>query len=157
MRSIASRIVLGVFASFFIFMGYARRGQNIVAAQTHTPVMATRLYTSADGLSHFEQVTVKFSPVTGAPATLEQSESVKASSAYVVRLAPGFFQDWHNADKRRYVIPISGRAEIEASGGQKVSIEPGRLVLAEDLTGKGHTFRVVGTDDWVALFTDLAQ
>jgi hypothetical protein len=74
----------------------------------------------------------------------------------VVRLAPGFFQDWHNADKRRYVIPISGRAEIETAGGQKVLLEPGQIGLAEDLTGKGHTFRVVGADDWVALFVDFA-
>jgi len=87
----------------------------------------------------------------------EQSEPVKASTAYIVRLAPGFFQDWHNADKRRYVLPISGKAEVEVSGSQKSSIEPGQIVLAEDLTGKGHTFRVVGTEDWVAFFVDFAQ
>jgi hypothetical protein len=137
-------------------MVYANRGQSLITAQAHSPVTATRLFTGADGLTHFEQVTVKLSPVTGAPAAVEQSEPVKASNAYVVRLAPGFFQDWHNADKRRYVIPISGRAEIETAGGQKVLLEPGQIGLAEDLTGKGHTFRVVGADDWVALFVDFA-
>jgi hypothetical protein len=156
MRSIASRIVLVTFAGFFLFMGYAHRGQSIVLAQTHTPVTVTRLYTGVDGLTHVEQVNVTLSPVAGSPATVEHSESVKASTAYVVRLAPGYFHDWGNADKRRYVIPISGKAEIEVSGGQKVSIEPGRIYLAEDLTGKGHTFRVVGADDWVALFVDFA-
>jgi len=157
MRSIARRIVLAVFAGCFAFIWFAQRGENIVVAQTRTPVAATRLYTGADGLTHIELVNMKFSPVAGAAATVEYSDSVKASSAYIVRLAPGYFHDWGNADKRRYAVAISGKAEIEASGGQKVSIEPGQVCLAEDLTGKGHTFRVVGADDWVALFVDFAQ
>jgi len=74
-----------------------------------------------------------------------------------VRLATGFFQSWHNADARRYVIPISGLAEVDVAGGEKISVQPGRIYLAEDLTGKGHTFRVVSADDWVALFVEFAQ
>ena len=157
MRSIAGRIILAVFASFLIFIWYADRGQSIALAQQRTPVTATRLYTGADGLTHVELIRITFPPVAGARAMAEQSEPVKASTAYIVRLAPGFFQDWHNADKRRYVLPISGKAEVEVSGSQKSSIEPGQIVLAEDLTGKGHTFRVVGTEDWVAFFVDFAQ
>jgi hypothetical protein len=157
MRSIASRVVVAAVASGLVVMWYAHRGQSVVAAQSHTPVTATRLYTGADGLTHAEEVNVKFSPVGGAPASVEESEAVKVTSSYVVRLAPGFFEGWHNADKRRYVIPISGRAEIEVANGQKISLEPGRIGLAEDLTGKGHTFRVVGGDDWVALFVEMAQ
>lgn len=111
----------------------------------------------ADGLSHVEQVNVNFSPVDGAPPTVEHSKSVKVSSSYIVRLATGFFQSWHNADARRYVIPISGLAEVEVAGGEKISVQPGRIYLAEDLTGKGHTFRVVSADDWVALFVEFAQ
>lgn len=34
---------------------------------------------------------------------------------------------------------------------------PGQLYLAEDLTGKGHAFRVVGNQEWVALFVNFAQ
>ena len=157
MRTIAGRIILVAVAVALSFTWYAQRGQSVVAAQQRVPLMATRLYTGADGLSHVEQVDVKFFPVAGAPATAEQSEPVKASKSYIVRLAPSFFEDWHNADVRRYVLPISGRAEIEVAGGQKFSAEPGRIYIAEDLTGKGHTFRVVGTDDFVALFVDFAQ
>jgi hypothetical protein len=149
MRSIAGRIILVAAAVALILAWYAHRGQSVVAAQQRAPLTATRLYT--------EQVDVKFSPVAGAPATVEQSEPVKTSKSYIVRLAPGFFEDWHNADARRYVAVISGRAEIEVAGGQKFSAEPGQICIAEDLTGKGHTFRVVGTDDFVALFVDFAQ
>jgi hypothetical protein len=155
MKNIASRVVLMALA-LSLSGWYAYRSQA-VAAQEHAAVKATRLYTGADGLSHVEQVDVKFFPVAGAPLTIEESERIKTSKSYVVRAAPGFFEDWHNADVRRYVVTISGRAELEIAGGEKISVEPGRMCLAEDLTGKGHTFRVLGSNDWVALFVDFAQ
>jgi hypothetical protein len=36
-------------------------------------------------------------------------------------------------------------------------VEPGSILIAEDLTGKGHTFRVVGDKDWAAVFIELAE
>ena len=130
---------------------------RVVMAQKPEPFSVTRLYTGADGLSHFEPIGPKFAPVPGEPSTVTQSEAVPTKKSYFVRARPGFFSDWHNADVRRYVITISGRAEVEVTGGQKLEAEPGQIVLAEDLTGKGHTFRVLGNNDWVALFVDFEK
>jgi hypothetical protein len=120
------------------------------------PVMATRLFTGHDGLSHVEQLEVKFSPLAALPQ-FELSEPIEAARSLVVRVPPGYFHDWHNADVRRYVIPVSGLAELEVSGGDKVPITSGRIYIVEDLTGKGHTFRVVGDQDWVGVFVDFAH
>lgn len=125
-------------------------------AQEHAPLTIIRLYTGPDGMSHFERVAVKFAPIAGAP-NVEQSEPLAAVKSYIVRCAPGFFSDWHNADGRRHVITISGRAEIEVAGGQKFVAQPGEVILAEDLTGKGHTFRVLGDTDWIATFVDMGK
>jgi len=157
MRPIACRMALSAVTISLLLLFYSYRGQRIVVAQNRTPVTITRLYTGDDGLSHVEQVEVKFSPVAGAPPAVGQSDPVKTTSSYVVRLAPGFFESWHNADKRRYVVTLSGRAEIEVAGGQKFLAERGKIVQAEDLIGKGHTFRVVGTEDWVAVFVEFAE
>jgi quercetin dioxygenase-like cupin family protein len=135
-----------------LFAGASNSG----IGQEHSPIAMMRLYTGADGMSHFERVPVKFSSVPGSPGTA-QSDEVSTAKAYIVRAAPGFFEDWHNADVRRYVVTISGRAEIEVAGDQKFVAQPGDLVLAEDLTGKGHRFRVLGDSDWVALFVDMAK
>ncbi len=126
-------------------------------AQQNPPLTIVRLYTGPDGLSHFERIHVKFAPVPGAPNTVEESEPWTTTKSYMVRCAPGFFSDWHNADVRRYVITISGRAEIEVAGRQKFVAQPGEVVLAEDLTGKGHTFRVLDDTDWVAMFADMGK
>jgi hypothetical protein len=130
---------------------------TFLMAQEHASLTVTRLYSGADGLSHFERISVKFVPVPGSPSTVEQSEPSITTKSYVVRCAPGYFADWHNADIRRYVITISGRAEIVVAGGEKFVAGPGEIVMAEDLTGKGHTFRVLGDKDWVAMFLDMGK
>jgi hypothetical protein len=158
-KSIPSRVAMATVVISTILTWYARpgQGQRVAATQQHTPLEATRIYTGSDGLTHVEQVSVKFPPDATAQKAVAHSEPVKVTSSYIVRAAPGAFEDWHNADARRYVIPISGRAEIEIAGGQKIAIDPGRIFIAEDLTGKGHTFRVVGRDEWVALFVQFDQ
>jgi hypothetical protein len=157
MQSIAMRVCLATVAISLALAGYVQRGPAVVRAQEPAPVTMTRLYTGADNQTHVEDVNVKFPPVVGKPETAGQSEMVQTAGSYVVRLAPGFTEGWHSADKRRYVIPIGGRAELEIAGGQKIFVEPGKIYLAEDLTGKGHTFRVVSKDDWVAFFVDIAK
>jgi hypothetical protein len=157
MKRIALRVIAAAIPVALIAGWHLHRGQLVHAQEPHKAVTVTRLYTGADGQTHAEQVDLKFSPVSGAPVTVEESDRVKAANSYAVRVPPGFFESWHNADVRRYVVPISGKAEIEVAGGEKVIIEPGRIGLAEDLTGKGHTFRVIGNEDWVALFVDFAK
>lgn len=130
--------------------------ETILMAQQHPSLTIVRLYTGPDGLSHFEHTNVKFAQVPGWSG-IEESEPVATAKSYLVRTHPGYFSDWHNADVRRYVITISGRAEIEVAGGQKFVAQPGEVVLAEDLTGKGHTFRVLGETDWVAMFVDMGK
>jgi quercetin dioxygenase-like cupin family protein len=130
---------------------------GFLMAQEHAPLTVTRLYTGGDGLSHFEHIPVKFAPVSSEASTVTESDPLSASKSYFVHCAPGFFSDWHNADVRRYVITISGRAEVEVTGGEKFIAQPGQVVLAEDLTGKGHTFRVLGDNAWVAMFVDTGK
>jgi hypothetical protein len=120
-------------------------------------VTVTRIFSGPDGLTHINEIELKLSTYAQGHGDAAQSDPTKAARAYVVRLPPGYFSDWHNADHRRYVIPLTGLAELEIGNGEKVRTQISRLYLAEDLTGKGHTFRVVGESDWVALFVDLDQ
>ncbi len=132
----------------------AADGQNAKATPSaqNRPVMVTRLYTGADGQSHIDRVPVVFH---GAPD--EISADVKATDTYLARSAPGMFETWHHAGRRRYIVVISGEADVTTTSGEKLRLVPGQIYLAEDLTGKGHTFRVVGNEDWVALFVNLGQ
>ena len=57
---------------------------------------------------------------------------------------PSHFHDWHNAPRRQYVITLEGEVEIGLGDGTTHRFGAGHVTLAEDLTGKGHTTRVVG-------------
>ncbi len=92
----------------------------------------TRIYTGNDGESHFEEIEV-------------QPEKLQAAAGILFRVGPpGQVQDWHPAPRRQYVITLAGHAEIEIGDGMKKRFGPGDIMLADDLTGRGHITRVVG-------------
>jgi len=55
------------------------------------------------------------------------------------------------------VVTLAGEAEVEASDGEVRRIGPGFILLADDLTGKGHITRGAGTADRLSLFIPLAD
>ena len=95
-----------------------------------------RLYTGDDGQSHLEEMDLDSHPVL---------TEMQNTAGIVFRSAPpGDFIDWHTAPRRQYVITLSGELEIGLGDGSVHRFGPGNVNLAEDLTGKGHTTRVVG-------------
>jgi len=54
-------------------------------------------------------------------------------------------------------VTLSGAGEIVVSGDNRRTFIADRdhILLAEDVTGKGHTTRPVGPDDWVTLFVEI--
>jgi quercetin dioxygenase-like cupin family protein len=128
-----------------------------VAAQGHATTAITRLYTGSDGQSHAEDIEVSWRSSTRLRAELYESESVKVTGAQFLRWPRGFVWAGHPASRRQYVIIVSGRGEVDVAGGKKVQLAPGRVLLAEDVTGKGHTTRVGPDEDLVMLLVPLAQ
>lgn len=158
MKSIASSLILAGVISCVAVIWNTHHSRSVVAAQQRSPVTVIRIYTGSDGQTHAEQVDVKLTPVAGTFAQWwEQSQTARVTSSQFVRLAPGFVQDWHLAGARRYLITLSGRGEVELAGGEKISLEPGRVLQAEDVTGKGHIARTLGKEDWIALFVQFDQ
>ena len=101
-----------------------------------------RLYTGPDHESHLEEMKFSFEPDKYADRAAMQP----AQGVIVSRMAPGTFIDWHNAPRRQYVITLSGAVEIGLGDGSVHRFGPGEGILAEDLTGHGHTTRAVGSE-----------
>jgi hypothetical protein len=130
---------------------------HVLTAQRHTPVTFTRLYTGPDGQTHAEEITVAKLTPDPARSGLEASENIKVTGLQFARTSPGWVKDWHTAERHQYIVTLSGRGEIEVAGGRKIALEPGRIVLAEDATGKGHISRTLGTEDRIALNIQVAE
>jgi hypothetical protein len=95
----------------------------------------TRLYTGDDGQTHIEYLDI---------SDQKWSELQPATGIAFRSQPPGHFIDWHPAPRRQYVITLDGEMEIGLADGSVQRFGPGHVTLAEDVTGKGHTTRVVG-------------
>src|SRR5687768_322183 len=96
-----------------------------------------RLYTGPDGQTHIEALDLASHPEL---TTLQPTKGIVFRTSQ-----PGYFSDWHNAPRRQFVITLAGEVEIGLGDGTVHRFCPGHVTLAEDLTGKGHTTRVIGT------------
>ena len=124
------------------------QGQLGTAGEAKATFIVTDMYTGPDGLTHLRNKEIKL------------GELEKAVAIVIGRISanPARLSDWHNAPSwRRYVVPLSGRFEVEVSSdGTIKSFGPGDILLAEDTTGKGHKTRAVG-GDCVWLFVELGD
>ncbi|KAB1197002.1 MULTISPECIES: cupin domain-containing protein [Haloferax] len=106
----------------------------------------TRLYTDADGETHFEDVTVALSPTEFAPPAepLNTASFLPADGTIWV----GAPTDWggdtpHPSPQRQIFCTAQGEYEITASDGSKRTFPPGSVLLLEDTWGAGHSTRIV--------------
>ena len=143
-----NRLLTGVALVAAFCLGWSVRGdRDVASAQTRKPIMMTRIYTGADGLTHSEEVEMM---LTGNGVS-----TMKATSVEFSRRPPGPASDWHVGPRRQFVITLSGRAELEVAGGKKVAVGPGHINLIEDTTGKGHITHNLGPDDRIVVTIPL--
>jgi hypothetical protein len=104
-----------------------------------------RVYSGADGQSHVAELSLDLEPFVDVEGAHGETTALQSAHGIAFRVAPaGYVLDWHCAPRRQYSISLSGLAEIEVGDGTVVRVGPGDVVLAEDLTGRGHVTRVVG-------------
>ena len=112
-------------------------------------VQIVRVYTGSDGESHFEDLTPdQFGEI---------ASNLGTGPINLMRFSPPHFSDYHNAPRRHYVVSMSGIAEFEVGDGTVRRLYPGDVMVAEDLTGHGHTTRAVGDAPRISLHIPLAD
>jgi hypothetical protein len=117
-----------------------------------------RVYSGADGQSHIAEMPLAMTPFKDVEGAHGEGTPMQKASGVAFRVSPpGYVLDWHCAPRRQYSISLSGTAEIEVGDGTKVRVGPGDIVLAEDLTGRGHVTRVIGAEPRVYTIVPLAE
>ena len=110
-----------------------------------------RLYAGSDQRSHFEEKELTFGG-----ENIQTTELQKANGVVFRRAPVGHVIDWHPAPRRQYVVTLSGSWEIECGDGKRI-FKPGDVMLAEDLTGKGHVSRVLGNEPHIFMTVPLVE
>jgi quercetin dioxygenase-like cupin family protein len=117
----------------------------------------TRLYATADGESHFEQVEVELSLADYAPPAppLKLSDKRAATQFGFIEAPAGWTSDWHPSSARNLFVVLSGEWEVAASDGESRRFSVGDVLLVDDTIGKGHSSRVTSETASLAVMVEL--
>lgn len=61
----------------------------------------------------------------------------------------------HPAPRRQYVITIKGKLKFTVTNGDYFFVEPGIILIAEDLDGPGHTWELLDGQEWERIYIPM--
>jgi hypothetical protein len=99
------------------------------------------IYVDAGGETHWRDIEVQW---------VEERNGSKLSArlpanGIIFRETGGDYDlSWHPAPRRQYIINLDGGVRITASDGEAREIGAGEVILAEDISGKGHLSKSIG-------------
>jgi hypothetical protein len=111
---------------------------------TDERVTCLRIFADANGETHMEDVDIAFQlrKLFKDNPPLRLSDNFPASWFNICHVPAGMCEvDWHNPPQRLLVLWLTGEVEFETSDGNVRRLPAGSVVLAEDITGKGHISR----------------
>lgn len=117
-------------------------------------IRCVRLWTGTDDESHVQ--TGRLEMREGRNADLV-STAMGATHVTVEETATGGTLAWHTAPVRQLVVTLAGTLVFTTRDGEEFTLHPGDVLLAEDTTGTGHQWRLVGTDPWRRMYVVLAD
>ena len=102
-----------------------------------------RFHATDNGESRFQEIEVPVNNVRTPADGIRQSTSWPSPAVRFVDLPAGLSQSWHHAPARQIVVVLAGTVEVETIDHEKRRRGPGEAFIADDLTGTGHSTRVV--------------
>ncbi|MGQ3892714.1 hypothetical protein [Legionella sp. CNM-4043-24] len=100
------------------------------------PISYTVLLADKDGNSYFKVAYKELNP-----SEVGFTSQMLSTHNVFFGKGPDKELDWHNPAQKLFIIVLSGVMQIETSSGEIKNFGPGEILLAEDLTGKGHKTR----------------
>ena len=116
-------------------------------------IRCIRLWTGEDQNSHFQEGWIDLG--SGVRGDLMSGTLPVTSISFQETVAGGTFA-WHDAPARQFVITLSGTLDFQTRKGEHFTIRPGDILLAEDTTGGGHSWRLIDNEPWRRVYVILA-
>lgn len=108
-------------------------------------IRCVRIWTGDDGNSLFEEGTIDLP--NGERGDVLSGDVPASSISFRETKSGGTFAP-HDAPTRQFVITLAGTLEFKTASGATFLIHPGDILLAEDTTGSGHSWRLTDDQPW---------
>ncbi|MFJ4142379.1 hypothetical protein [Pseudomonas sp. NPDC089734] len=106
-------------------------------------IRAFKLCTGPDNLSHIQE------------GTLDQTFRTDVEVIHFKETPAHSSYDWHPAPEEQYVISLSGTLKFFTTEGETFVLRPGDVLVAQDTTGPGHRWEMVGDQPWRRAYITL--
>ena len=113
-----------------------------------------RWWTGVDGDSHVEVGKLDITPGRNADLV---SAAMGAQHVTIEETAGGGSLAWHTAPVRQLVVTLCGTLSFTTRDGERFTLGAGDILLAEDTTGSGHQWELMGADPWRRMYVVLAD
>lgn len=109
-------------------------------------IPAIRLLRNADGESFFEIGKVR------------TKLKIKSEEFWFANTIDSWQIGAHTAPRKQFVITLSGKLKFTTSDERTFIIEPGIVLLAEDIDGEGHQWEMIeGHENWHRIYIPLVE
>ena len=108
-------------------------------------IRCVRMWTGEDGDSLFEEGWIDLSQEKRGDSV---GEPVRAVELSFQETRSGGSYEWHQDPAPRFVITLSGTLEFQTKSGATFTIRPGDILLAQDNSGSGHKWKLIGDEPW---------
>jgi hypothetical protein len=124
-----------------------KNDQNTEVAKKRSTdfVPAVRLISNLDGSCTFEK---------GKIPTLTH---IDVNGFWISNQTEEWEKNVHVAPRKQYVVTIKGNVRFKVTDGSTFVIEPGIILLAEDIEGEGHSWEMADEEEWVRLYIPMAE
>lgn len=118
---------------------------QVKALEEESDIPAYRLYNNPDGTCAFEK------------GSIPSLKHMNTASFWYSNKTEEWEKNAHPAPRKQFVITVKGKIKFKVSDGSTFIIEPGVVLVAEDLKGKGHSWDKVDSDVWERLYIPITE
>ena len=109
-------------------------------------IPAFRLMRNEKGESFFEK------------GTIRTKVKIKTNELWFANKIDSWQIGAHTAPRKQFVITLSGKLKFTTSDHDTFTIEPGIILLAEDIEGEGHEWEMMeGHETWKRIYIPLVE
>jgi hypothetical protein len=103
-------------------------------------------------LKAYKLVTINETESSFLEGSVPELQHIKTDYFFIHTLVEGWELGAHIAPRYQFVITLKGKLKFTVTNGDTFIIEPGVILIADDLAGKGHTWEIMEGKEWHRIY-----